>query len=242
MKCSPFIRDFAAAVLLVCGGMQGVAGGVQAGDDMATVTALLGEAKGYMRAGTAEWYFYERGQVRMRDGRVETADLVSKEQVQAMKAEREQQHLRRERARLLSEQQERLRAEDAFRRTDNEGALSSEAKWKSEQAQRRRQEIDMALRVREAEARTRRAEQMAQEAWSSRCSRTYTFYPSFTTGYHPAHRRTVHRSSHYSGGTGVSVSYGQPPCHGPFRNNSATIRFDNGRVHGSISTPFGEMR
>ncbi len=226
MKASHFIRDFAAVVVLVYGTMQGVvAGELQAGDDMAAVTALLGEAKGYMRAGTAVWYFYDRGQVRMRDGKVETADLVSEEQAQAMKSEREQQSL--ERARLLSEQQKRLRQEESFRRTDNEVAAAADAKWKSERALMQRQEADMALRVQEAEARTRRAEQIAQEAWSARWSRTYILYPSFQTGYAPAHRRTDHRSSRYSGTTGVSASYGQPPCQGPFRTHNSYIRFDS---------------
>lgn len=109
MRTVSILLAVAAGWFVICAVGYSFGADVNPGDDMATVKAVLGEPDGFLKSGVVEWYFYDRGEVRMRDGVVESATLMTEAMALEQKAERIRQ--RQEQARLQHERNEQRREE-----------------------------------------------------------------------------------------------------------------------------------
>ena len=153
----------------------------------ATIEAM-GEPRGFMTVGPLEMLYYERGRVQLRDGIVESVDLVSEAEAQRVREEREalrareaEARERRRRARIEEGLAERERILDVLR-TDDAGPATEVRLWedfarrypevpvgdqlaaaRSRLVEERERE-ELRRRVAELEARTREAE---RRAWAA---------------------------------------------------------------------------
>ncbi len=109
-------RVFACAVAVVwacCLSVSAAGSGVPVanpGDTTAEVMAKLGKPQGTITRGRITTFYYDRGMVNFRDGRVHTAFLVTPEEAERIRQEREK-----------SEEQARLQAEAQRQRLTFEG-------------------------------------------------------------------------------------------------------------------------
>lgn len=121
--CSRAAALAAAALCLAWIG-RAAADEVSIGDTEDRVRQVLGEPGGYIKSGSYQALLYDRGRVELRDGRVTEVELVSAEQAQLQKLQRERDRLaraeaeqaRREALRIegLAEK-ERMLADPVFR-------------------------------------------------------------------------------------------------------------------------------
>lgn len=79
-------RACGLAVAAICAAGAASSRAVSPGDDRAAVVAELGEPAGMVRLATEERLYYDRGTVRIRDGRVTHVDLISAEALQRRRA------------------------------------------------------------------------------------------------------------------------------------------------------------
>jgi hypothetical protein len=105
-------QGFLAAALggvLLATGLKVAGQEVSVGDTSAAVLEKLGEPRGYMKSGDREQFLYDRGWVKLRGGIVTEVDLISADEAEAQRVERERlltrtrEELAERRRRLLEE-------------------------------------------------------------------------------------------------------------------------------------------
>ncbi len=82
--------------------------GVEVGDSYEVVLARLGQPDGYIKTETISWLYYERGTVKLEEGRVVEAELVSAQRAEARRI-REREEWERRRIVQAEQQMQRLR-------------------------------------------------------------------------------------------------------------------------------------
>lgn len=89
-------------------GVGSLSAGVHIGDSHESVIAELGRPDGYIETETTDWLYYERGTVKLEDGRVVEADLITAEQARERRA-REREEWERRRSLWAERQAKHLR-------------------------------------------------------------------------------------------------------------------------------------
>lgn len=200
----------------LCVWMMGVVaspGGVKVGDSYEAVLARLGQPEGYIKTDTMSWLYYDRGTVKLEEGRVVEAELVSAERA-AERRLREREAWERQRIRQAELQEQRLREGWALKqaRRSDPRFLSMPGSdqadfWRDFQTrypgvpvheeyaqalERARNEHERALREREQEQRIadleerlRRAEDRTMARSYSGASRSYYHAPDIIYVAHP---------------------------------------------------------
>lgn len=207
-------RAAASAILIAGCGTISSGAEIKPGDDLEAVFGALGKPSGYIRLGDVEAYYYERGEVRIQNGEVVLVDLISAEEAQTRREERERRRV--EQARLLKERQARRSAEGetllALKLTDAGFALlpasQRAAFWSGfrsrypevdvtslyvetlTEAERDAERVYMERRVTEMEARVREAEEKARRAERAayNARRSSYIWPYNYNAFIPVHR------------------------------------------------------
>jgi hypothetical protein len=200
--------------------VAGLRADVRPGDSLETVVTQLGKPAGRVDSGNTTLLQYERGQVKLRDGRVVEVSLVSAEAARAaateravqieraLAAQRERTTQRRaegeaELARLradpslaLASGGEQLRVWQSFRLRYPEVASDSDyrAAWARDERERQAElaQAEQAARLAELEARVADAERRAARAerWARDDDTPFSYWP--TVGHRPHHHRSHH--------------------------------------------------
>ncbi|MDZ4200109.1 MAG: hypothetical protein U1E27_12590 [Kiritimatiellia bacterium] len=171
------------------------------------VIELLGEPEGLIRTESMEVLYYDRGLVTLRDGRVESASLVSREDALRLRLERERlaamqaqdraerrrqlyEAGQRERDRILADPNyshlsadHRIRIWESFtRRYPDVGVtdllLAARAQWEAEE-----ERVNLLRRLAALEDRTRMAEQRARDAEAAARSARYSYSSGWVVRY-----------------------------------------------------------
>jgi hypothetical protein len=205
---------------------------VYVGDSRETVQAALGEPRAYIRYHTTELLTFERGQVELKEGRVVRVDLLSAEEAEMLRRQREEEEARRQRAEaelrmqrrvegerlkaayladpgfLLQPASERVNRWQAFRARYPEASLPEDytvalGEYTAELA-RRAESAERERRLADLEARVRDAEDRARRAEDdARVARTRSSY----VGYYPATYAVGYASPYYYSGSYRSAGY-----------------------------------
>ncbi len=216
--------------------------GIRVGDSLERVIHVLGQPKGRVESANSAWFYYDQGEVRLRDNKVTELSLISDEELQARNdaAERERA-LRLEKGLELRDAMladpvfasrkpsERLAVWRQFlaRYPEVEVGVAFEkamieAAQEAEKDAAERRLVELERRVRDAEAQARLAERAAEEArWEARHRNNRVVVPV----YYP--QPYVHRYDPYptptprhrlTPGISFTVTGGSTQVHGTSEN------------------------
>jgi hypothetical protein len=215
MKSLSAIVCLLAATWLFAGEVPATVG-IRPGDTLEDVIRVLGQPKGRVESVNSAWFYYDQGEVRMRDNKVTEVSLISDAELQArLEAAERERSLRLEKGVELRDAMladsafasrkasERLAVWRQFLARYPEVALgveyekamieaAQEAEKEAEKDAAERRLVDLERRVRDAETQARLAEKAAEDArWEARNRNNRVivpvYYPQPYVQRYPAH-------------------------------------------------------